>query len=61
VLADLATRSGRPLAKWYVLIFRALRGTMAGQPDALELVGQADAHHDAYDWALGTLPLGLRS
>ncbi|MDN5919961.1 MAG: response regulator transcription factor, partial [Pseudonocardia sp.] len=41
VLAELATSTGRPLAQWYVLLFRAVRSTMAGHTDALDLVEQA--------------------
>ncbi|MDN5857918.1 MAG: AAA family ATPase [Pseudonocardia sp.] len=40
-LADLATTSRRPLAQWYVQVFRAMRATMAGRPDAAELVDRA--------------------
>jgi len=43
VLADLAHASRRPLAQWYVLVFRALRATMLGADDATTLVEQAYA------------------
>uniref|UniRef100_UPI001C5EB204 helix-turn-helix transcriptional regulator n=1 Tax=Pseudonocardia nigra TaxID=1921578 RepID=UPI001C5EB204 len=42
-LTGLATAGRRPLAQWYVLVFRALRATMAGAPDAAALVDRAHA------------------
>ncbi|MDN5748417.1 MAG: AAA family ATPase, partial [Pseudonocardia sp.] len=40
-LADLAATSRRPLARWYLLLFRAARAIMAGDAAASELVGDA--------------------
>jgi hypothetical protein len=43
-LAALAAESGRPLARWYTLLYRALCATFAGQrADAHALVDQAEA------------------
>lgn len=40
-LDDLATSSRWPLARWYVLVFRAMRAIMAGLADAPAAVGEA--------------------
>jgi hypothetical protein len=38
-LDELARRARRPIAKWYVLVFRAVRATMAGHiPEAQTLM-----------------------
>ncbi|MDF2975933.1 MAG: transcriptional regulator, LuxR family [Actinomycetospora sp.] len=55
-LALLAQRSGRPLARWYLELYRAVRATMHGRLD--EALGQVD-HAEAEGLRLRVQPASL--